>query len=99
MCRWNTTEEHLKKNDTTSPTVATKIVFITLTIDASEGLKVVAMVVPSAFLYTLMEHKYPKVHIKFQGKIVDLMVKVDTNLYRKTVSTDSKGHMILYVEM
>ena len=59
----------------------------------------VAMVLPSAFLYTLMEPKYPKVHMKLQGKMSDLMVKVYPNLYRKFVSTDSKGHMILYVEM
>ena len=57
------------------------------------------MVLPTAFLYTPMEPKDPKVHITLQGKIEDIIVKFDTNLYSKLVSTDSKGHMIFYVEM
>ena len=84
---------------TTSSTVATESVFITSTIDEFKGIKVAPMYVPSDFMHTPMEPKYPKVHITFLGKLIDLIVKVDTNIYRKFVGTDSKGSMILYVEM
>ena len=57
------------------------------------------MDVPSAFLHTTMEPKDPKVHMELQWKLEELMVKVDPRLSRKFVSTDSKGRMILYVEM
>ena len=34
-----------------------------------------------------------------QVKLVEIMVKVGTNIYRKLFRNYSKGHMILYVEM
>ena len=55
------------------------------------------MDIPSAFLHTPIDPKDPKVHMALQGKLADLMVKVDTNFYRKIFSTNRKGRMILYV--
>ena len=55
------------------------------------------MDVPSDFMHTPMEPKDPKVHTALQGKLEDLMVKVDPKLYSKLFSTDSKRRMILYV--
>ena len=57
------------------------------------------MDVPSAFLHTPVEPKYPKVYMVLQGRLAKLMVKVYTKLHRKFVSTDSKGYMISYVEI
>ena len=57
------------------------------------------MSVPSDFLHTTIEPKDPKVHLALQGKLAEIMVKVDTKIYRKLVITDSKGNMLLYVEM
>ena len=54
---------------------------------------------PSDFLHTPMNPKYLKVHMALRGKLSELMVKVDSNLYRKFVSTYRKEHMTLYVEM
>ena len=87
----------MKKEDTTSPNVATEILFTNSTIGAFEGLNVTTMDIPSAFLHTPIDPKDPKVHMALQGKLADLMVKVDTNFYRKIFSTNRKGRMILYV--
>ena len=54
----------MKKNDTTSPTVATESVFITSTIDEYEGRKVATMDITSDFLHTAMKSKDPKVHME-----------------------------------
>ena len=57
------------------------------------------MDISSDFLHTPMDPKYPKAHMALRGKLAELMLKVDTKLYMKFVSTDSKGLKILYVEM
>ena len=86
----------MKKENTTLPTVSTESVFITSTIDTFEGQKVATMDVPSYFLHTPVEPKDPMVHMALQGKLAEIMVKVDPKIYRKFVSTDSKGRMIFY---
>ena len=57
------------------------------------------MELPSDLLHTPMNHKDSKVNMSLQEKLAEIMVKVDTKIYRKLVSTDSKRRMILYVEM
>ena len=89
----------MKKENTTLTTVYTESVFSTSTIDAFKGNKVATMGVPSDFLHTPMDPKYPKIHMELQGNLAEIMAKVDPKLYRKFVSTDSKGRMILHVEM
>ena len=58
-----------------------------------------AIYVPSPFLHTPMDPKDLKVPMTLQEKLEELVVKFDPKLYRKLVSPDSKGRMILYVEM
>ena len=89
----------MNKEDTTSPNVATESVFITSTIYAFEIRILVTMDVPSSFLHTLMDPKDPNISMALQGKPTDLMVNFYTKFYRKFFSTDSKGRMILYVEI
>ena len=57
------------------------------------------MDLPSDFMHTPMDHKYPEVHMALKGKLAELILKVYYKLYRKIFSTDRKGRMILYVEM
>jgi hypothetical protein len=66
------------KSKTTSPTVATKSVFITAVIDAHEGQDVTCFDIPGALLHaTLDEH----VVMVLKGRLAELMVQVAPNLY------------------
>ena len=87
----------MKKKYTTFTTAATKIVFITSTIDALKVQKVDTMDIASVFLHTLMDPKVSNFHMEVQGKLAEVMLKVDPKFYRKFVSTNIKGRMILYV--
>ena len=89
----------MKKEDATSPTVATECVFVTSAIDAFKRRKVENLDIASDFLYNPMDPKDPKVHMALQEKLTEIMVNSDPKLYSKIVSTYSKGRMILYVEM
>jgi hypothetical protein len=89
----------MTKDETTSPTVMNENVFITACIDAHEERDVATVDVPGAFLHTHVDPEDDTVHMILQGVLAELMVKVDPKLYRKYVIYDSKGRMILYVEM
>ena len=81
------------------PAVATESVFVTSTIDPFEGRKLATMDLPSDFLHTPMDSKYPKVYVVLQVKLSEIMVKVDLKLNKKFVSTNSKGLVILYEDI
>ena len=55
---------------------------------------------PGAYLHTYVD-KYGKnrIIILFEGKLEELMVMVNTNLYRKYVNCYSKVNSMFYVEM
>jgi hypothetical protein len=51
--------------------------------------------IPGAFLQAHMDEL---VHMKLQGKMAELLVKLDPKMYRKYVQIE-KGKQILYVEL
>ena len=51
--------------------------------------------IPGAFMQADMDDV---VHMKLEGKMVELLVKVDAKLYRKYVKLEN-GKMVLYVEL
>ncbi len=85
------------KQDTTSPTVATESVFITAVINAHKGRNVACYDTPGAFLHTDIKKDITMI---LKSRLVELMVQVAPNLYRKYMSVDRKGTAtIIYIKM
>jgi len=84
------------KQESTSPTVSTESVFITAVVDAHEERDVACYDIPGAFLHTDSDEDITMI---LKGRLAELMVQVAPNLYRKYISVDRKGTVILYVKM
>jgi hypothetical protein len=84
------------KQETTSPTVGSESVFITTVIDAYQGRDVACFNIPGAFLHADVNKDITMV---LQGRLAELMVQVEPNLYRKYITADRKGTAILYIKM
>jgi hypothetical protein len=84
------------KQETTSPMVATELVFLTTIIDAHEGHDVACFNIPGAFLHADMDKDITMV---LKGRLAELMVQVAPNLYRKYITVDRKGTAVLYIKM
>eukprot|EP00804_Cyclotella_cryptica_P003539 CCRYP_002162-RA/>CCRYP_002162-RA protein AED:0.36 eAED:0.36 QI:0/-1/0/1/-1/1/1/0/220 len=88
--------EYIRKEDATSPTVATNSVFLTGAVDASQKRDVAYIDLPGAFLHTLTDEK---VIMVLRGELCELMCLVEPKLYQKYVCKDKKGQQVLYVEL
>jgi hypothetical protein len=78
----NPQREHIAKEEAAAPTVALESVFITSTIDAKEGRKVVTIDIPGAFLHS---NNDDYVIMKMVGTLAELMIKTNPRLYRQYV--------------
>ena len=87
--------EHTNKEDASSPTVAIESVLLSCTIDAKENRDVATVDIPGAFMQADMDEV---VHLKMQGQMAELLVKLDPKLYQKHVQTEN-GKTVLYVEL
>ncbi len=83
------------KEDASSPTVAIESVMLSCLIDAKEHRDVATVDIPGAFMQADMEDI---VHMKLEGKMDELLLKLDPKLYRKYVQTQN-GKQVLYVEL
>jgi hypothetical protein len=83
------------REDAASPTVATESVFLTAVIDALEGRDVAVIDVPGAFMQADMDEL---VHVRFTGKMVDLLLEIDRDMYEPCVSREGK-EKVMYVEL
>jgi hypothetical protein len=84
------------KQNTTSPTVSTKLVIITGVIDVNEEQDVACFDIPGAFLHVDLDEDIIMI---LKGRLAKLMVQVAPTLYRKYISVDRKGKAILYMKM
>ena len=84
------------KQESTLPILATKLVFITAIVNTHEGRNVACFDIPSAFLHADFDEDITMV---LKGEMVELMVQVAPNLYRKCITVDKKGTAIPYVKM
>ena len=91
QCAWT------DKDEATSPTIATKAVFLTAVIDAYECHDVAIVDVPGAFLQTDMPVD-EVVHVRFTGIMVDLLLEIDSEMYTPFVEYEGK-EKVLYVEL
>jgi hypothetical protein len=87
--------ETTKKEDAAAPTVAIESVMLSATIDAMEERDVATVDIPGAFMQADIDEV---VHIRFEGKIAEMLVKMDPKMYRKYVK-DENGKSVLYVEL
>jgi hypothetical protein len=85
----------LAREDAASPTVATESVFLTTVIDALEGRDVAVIDVPGAFMQADMDEL---VQVRFTGKMVDLLLEIDRNMYGPCVVKEGK-ETVMYVEL
>ena len=82
------------KDETSSPTISTEALFLTCLIDATEGRCVVTCDMPGAFMQTDIDEL---VHLKLEGEIAELLVKVDPS-YGKFM-TKEQGKSVIYTEL
>ena len=82
------------KEDTTSPTITTEALFLTCLMDAIENRYVVTCDVPGAFMHSDIDEL---VHLKLEGEIAKLLVKVDPT-YAEFISKE-KGKTVIYTEL
>jgi hypothetical protein len=87
---------HAEKGAAASPTVMNDSIFITSSIDAHEGRKVVTCDIPGAFLHADLDEE---VIMLLRGQLADLMVMVEPEVYGPYLTKSSKGESILYVRM
>ena len=82
------------KEETTSPTITTEALFITCLVDAIENRYVATCDVPGAFMHSDIDEQ---VHLKLEGEIAELLVKVDPT-YAEFV-THEQGKTVIYAEL
>jgi hypothetical protein len=87
---------HTTKEEASSPTVAIESVMLSCTIDAKENRDVAIVDIPGAFMQADMEEE---VYMKLEGKMAELMVRIDPKLYRKYVQSDERGRKVLFVKL
>ena len=88
----------ISKDQTSSPKFSNKALFLTLTIDAKEGRDVATCDIPGAFLQTDMNEGDDRVHIKLDGAMVELLAKINPQVYQKYIILSRKGKPVLYGE-
>jgi hypothetical protein len=86
---------HTTKEEASSPTVAIEAVMLSCVMDAMERRDVATVDIPGAFMQADMDDI---VHMKLEGKMAELLVRIDPQLYRKHVQLE-RGKQVLYVEL
>lgn len=75
--------------------MATELIFLTTLIDVLEGRDVAIIDVPGAFIQADMDEL---VHVHFNGKMLDLLLEIDAEMYRLCIVQEGK-EQVMYVEL
>jgi hypothetical protein len=88
----------MNKDEASSPTVATKSIFLTSIIDTKEKRDVMTSDIPNAFVQTSagLTKDGERIIMKIRGPLVDMLVDLDPNIYKEHVLVE-RGSRILYV--
>jgi hypothetical protein len=85
------------KEETSSPTVSLEALLLTSIIDAQEERDVATVDIP-AFLHSNIDELV--IHLRLDGPMADLLVRVNPDKYRKFVVKDRNGKTgVIYVEL
>jgi hypothetical protein len=87
--------ETTSKAEAAAPTVAIESVMLSATIDAVEERDVATVDIPGAFMQADIDEV---VHVKFEGEIAEMLVRMDPKMYRKYIK-DEHGKTVMYVEL
>ena len=98
MAGGNKQRGHIDKTNETSPTVALDSVLLTSTIDTKKGRDVAIIDIPNAFKTKRIEDKKDIVIVRLRRKLAELMVATAPEIYKKYVSINRKGELLLYLE-
>ena len=75
--------------------MANEAMFLTAVINALEGGEVALFDVPGSFMQANMDEL---VHVRFTGKMVELLLEIDREMYEPCVATEGK-QKVMYVEL
>ena len=78
--------ESTNKEDAAAPTVAIESVMISAVVDAKEEQDVATIDIPGAFMQADMDEL---VHVKFEGEMAEMLVRMDPSLYRKFIMDEN----------
>ena len=81
--------------DATSSTITTEVVFLTAMIDTLENRDVAVIDIPGAFMQADMDDE---VIIHFEGKMTELLIEVDEDLYGPYAMMEH-GKTVIYVDL
>jgi hypothetical protein len=87
--------ETSSKEEASSPTVAIESGMLSAINDAMEERDVATVDIPGAFMQADIDKV---VHVRFEGEIAEMLVRMDPKLYRKYIR-DENGKAVLYVEL
>ena len=82
------------KDETSSPTMNVKALFITCLIDAMEGREVMMCDIPGTFMQLEMDEL---IHVKLEGEIALLLIQLDPSY--KQILTYQRGKPVIYTEL
>jgi hypothetical protein len=83
------------KEESSSPTVAIKSLFLTAAIDAKEWRCVATCDILGAFMHADMDKD---VHMQIKGPMAELLVQIDPELYQPYVTME-RGKPVVYVKL
>ena len=86
----------MNKDKVSAPKIVTDVLMLTCIIDTMEYHNVATVDVPCAFIQVDLEGK--EVNRKLEGKMVNLLAKLDPKLYRKYI-IDKGRKQVLYVKL
>jgi hypothetical protein len=100
----STQREYMDRDEAASPTASTDAILISAVIDAKQQRDVMTADVPNAFVQTPIDQTGEKVTMKIRGVLVDMLVKMNPELYRDHVIQHkhkgrAKGQKMIYVRM
>jgi len=95
-CADSRLQKNTNKEDTSSPTISIEAMMLSCAIDAKENRYVIVSNIPGAFLHADMEDN---VHILLEGTVAEMMVKLDSTVYRKHKWYNKHGKPMLYVQL
>jgi hypothetical protein len=102
MDQLHRTTDWLSREDSASPIAALKSIMLTAVIEAHEGCSVMATCnIPNAFIQALMPEVKDgdeRVMMKITGVLVDMLVKLNPELYGSYVVYE-KNRKVLYVQV
>jgi hypothetical protein len=95
------TREWLSREDSSSPTAALESIMLTGVINAHEGHDVMTCDIPNAFIQALMPEiktGEEQVMIKIRGMLVNMLVKLNLELYRPYVVYEKTRKVLMSTE-